>query len=331
MTSQSVFSNLNAVRLLQALELFAQTFGEPSTEVDLQATLGALVAVMDLKDRHLNVLVDQVANYYQQTQSCKDAVDVKNYQVSATTIHQAKARLTNAEERLSLLIRTYLQRVSAKLSAVEFVELVKAAIALLDHDQPTQHLSPPENKHLLYNALRSFGTQLSQPIPTFGQTIPKQIDNLIPRLARHQNLMATDGLKATLMSLVTQTLKNKAQQLTSSVIRTALKNSKITITPVLDTQDSLEDLTMVLRFESQLQAPTITQSEQAIAEQMELVITAFKTQYQPPDLLTQSQWDSELSISSPFFNPDTFATARKDFTWMPENNPGKNLKDATNS
>ena len=233
-------------------------------------------------------------------------------------------RLRIAEETLLLLIRTYLQRVSSKLSAAEFVELTKVAIALLHTEQ---NLSLAESRRLLYIALQTFGAQLSQPIPALGEKIPKRIARLVVRLVRYQKIVRTHGLKAVLLTLASQTLEDTTR-LTPNVIRDVLKRRHIALAPKLNTQESLEDLANVLPFTLQLQtaSPRSTKSEQEIAEQIEQAVAEFKAKYRP---VTQPRWDSELSVSSPLFTPSNFEVASGDFEWLPQ--PDETLKDETNS
>ncbi|MBX2865358.1 MAG: hypothetical protein KTR27_17545 [Leptolyngbyaceae cyanobacterium MAG.088] len=244
-----------------------------------------------------------------------------------------KERLTKAEETLVLLIRTYLQRVSSKLTATEFVEMAKATVALLDQDPSGPSLSVPERKQLLDTALQTFGTQLSQPIPALGEQIPKRIAKPLARLVRYQKIIRTEGLDATLMTLATQTLENIAQPLTPETLRTTLENSKITIPPELTTQDSLDDLAKALCFKLQLRTPSpnATKSDQEIAAQLNQTIVEFKIKYQPLTDVTQPKWDSDLSVSSPFFTPSNFETAGNDFTWIPPHIEDKSSKDETNA
>ncbi|MGD1950798.1 MAG: hypothetical protein ACFB14_14290 [Leptolyngbyaceae cyanobacterium] len=232
-------------------------------------------------------------------------------------------RLIKAEETLLLLIRTYLQRVSSKLSAAEFVELTKGAIALLHTEQK---LSLPESRRLLYIALQTFGTQLSQPIPVLGEKIPKRIARLVARLVRYQKSMRTHGLRAALLALASQTLEDPTR-LTPDVIRDVLKRSHIALASKFNTQESLEDLANVLPFTLQLQTapPRGTKSEQEIAEQIDQAVTEFKAKYRP---VTQPRWDSELSVSSPLFTPSNFEVASGDFEWLPQ--PDETSKDETN-
>ena len=328
MTTQPVSSTPDFPRLLEALALFKQTFGNPKTELDLQATIGALAAAMNLIDDDLDDRIHQIANHHQQLKRPGKLLETVNQTALKSTIRQAKNRLTETEETLILLIRTYLQRVSSKLSATEFVELAKAAVTLLDKDQ--SNLSFPERKRLLYIALQTFGTQLSQPIPALGEQVPKPIAKLLARLVRYQKIIRTGGLETTLMTLVAQTL---TQRLSPDMIRTALKNSTVTITPELNTQDDLDDLASALFFKIQLQKPSsiATKSEQEIAEQLDQAIAEFKAKYQPLTDVTQPQWDNDLSVSSSLFTPSNFATARNDFTWQPPYIEDKNSKDETNA
>ena len=330
MATSPVPSNPAVLKLTKALGLFEQTFGRSQSKLERQAMVGALAAVMDLKDGDLNELVHRVANYYQPTQSLEESADAAKYQVSAAIIQKAKERLTDAEETLVLLIRNYLQRVSSKLSATEFVDLTKAAIALLNSEQTEPKFSLPESKRLLYFALQTFRHQLSQPIPAIGTKIPKRLARLVARLARYQKITRTDGVQAVLAALVNQTLENTAQQLSPSLIRTALKNSKVAIAPDLDANESLDDIASALLFTMQFQtsATPTTKSEQEIAEQLNQAIADFKTKYQPLADVTQPQWDSDLSVSSPFFAP---GTASNDFAWIPSKIEEKSSKDDTNA
>ncbi|MEL7507179.1 MAG: hypothetical protein AAFN42_07580 [Cyanobacteria bacterium J06554_1] len=330
MATPSVPSNLDALKVIKALELFEQTFGSSQSKLELQATIGALATGMDLKDSNLNDLIHRVAKYYQHTQSPEGSGDAVKHQVSATTIQKAKERLTTAEETLILLIRTYLQRVSSKLSATEFVEMAKAAVALVAKDQ--SNLSFPESKRLLYIALQTFGNRLSQPIPALGEQIPKRIAKPLVRLVRYQKIIRTGGLEAALMTLAAQSLNSTAQCLSPDLIRTALENSPITIAPELATQDGLDDLASALFFKLQLQTPSprAVKSEQEIAEQLSRAIAEFKAKYQPLTDVTQPQWDNDLSVSSPFFTSSNFETAHNDFTWQPPYIEDKNLEDETN-
>lgn len=333
MAMSPVPPNPDVLKLTKALALFEQTFGRAQSKLELQAIIGALAAVMDLKDGNLGDLVHRVAHFSRQAQSLGELADAAKYQLSEAIIQKAKARLTEAEETLVLLIRSYLQRVSSKLSAAEFVELTKAAIALLNSDPTDPKFSLPESKRLLYFALQTFHNQLSQPIPSIGTTPPERIVRLLARLARYQKIMRIDGVKAVLVTLVTQTLKNTAQQLSPGIIRTALKNSKVAIAPDLDANESLDDIAKALMFTVQLQtsATPKTKSEQEIAAQLSQAVADFKTKYRPLADVTQPQWDNDLSVSSPFFVPSNFETASNDFSWLPSTIEDKTTKDETNS
>ena len=232
---------------------------------------------------------------------------------------QTKARLEKAEATLLLLIRTYLQRVSSRLSAVELVDLTKAAIALLasekiDSQVIGSNLSLPERKHLLSIALQTFATRLSQPIPALSDRIPKRIAHLVARLARYQNIMRTNGVKAVFVTLAAHSPENKAQRPSSSTIRAALKKNNVTIARDLATRGYLDDLANILWFERQLQPPSprATQSEQAIAEQVNQAVANFKARYQSLAVVTQPRWDTDLSISSPFLTPNQPETTDND-------------------
>lgn len=337
MVTLPVSSNPDALQLLTALELFEQTFGRSQSQLELQAIIGALATVMDLNDDTLNDVLHQVAHYYQEPQSLEELVDAAKRQLFVATIQTAKERLTDAEETLLLLIRAYLQRVTSKLSAAEFVEMAKAAIVLLDRgpllDGEPSSLSFPERKRLLYIVLQTFSVQLSQPIPVLGEQVPQRIASLLPRLTRYQKIIRTEGLDAVLMTLATQTLENTIQHLSSDLVRTALENSKITLAPELATEAGLDDLTKALFFTLQLQtlSPRATKSEQEVAEQLNQAIAEFKAQYQPLTDITQGQWDNDLSVSSSLFTPRNFATAGNDFTWLPPHIQDKNTKDDTNA
>lgn len=234
-------------------------------------------------------------------------------------------RLIKAEETLILLIRTYLQRVSSKLSAAEFVELTKAAIAL--HPEPK--LSLPEKNHLLHRVLETFGTDLSQPIPPLGEQIPQPVAKLISRLIRYQTISRTAGVSAAL----TQLVASKPQLLTSESIRAAFEQGKVAISPDFNTQDAYNDVAAVLLFEQQRQLSSLqaTPSEQNITDQVDQAIAHFKSKYQPLTNIAQPRQDAKLSVSSHFLKPRHDATAAHESKWLFKNDPWETSKDETNS
>lgn len=330
MATLSVPSEPDALKLIRALELFIKRFGSPKSELELQATIGALATVIDLKSNNLTALIHQVASYYQQTQRLEESVEETTDQVSVATIQRAKERLFETKETLTLLIRTYLQRVSSRLSAKEFVDLVQIAIVLLDKEQPESGLSLPERKRLLYIALKTFGNKLSQPIPALGKSLPKAITKLLAELIECQRVIGTNIMETTLQTLITQTQGDRKKLWSHSVIRTAFLENGNAIAP-LHKQDTLDTLTNVLLFKLQLQTPSaeVIKSEQAIAAQVNQAISDFKANYQPLTDITQSQWDNELSISSALFTSDNFETANTETTWLPGNTKNRTSKDET--
>ncbi|NEQ54716.1 MAG: hypothetical protein F6K11_32075, partial [Leptolyngbya sp. SIO3F4] len=130
MTIQAVLSNSDAFRVLQALELFKQTFGKPRNTLDFQAAIGALAITMRL-DNDLDELIHQIFTYYQQVEDPTELFDAAKQATLESTIQEAKERLDEQEETLILFVRTYLQRVTSKLSAAEFIDMLQTAITLL--------------------------------------------------------------------------------------------------------------------------------------------------------------------------------------------------------
>ena len=193
------------------------------------------------------------------------------------------------EETLMLILRTYLQRISARLSAAEFVDLVKAAIALLT-PRPDQ-TSLDERHQLFCKALQTFDGQFSQPIPTFGHRTSAAVDQWVNRLARYQQLIATDGLQAALSTL-TDSPPGPHD------IRTALEACNVAIAPQLDTPESFQDLAQILQFEREF---SLSSPAPDFTDQVQQAIAKFKANYRPAVDVTQPQWDGELSVKSAFF------------------------------
>ena len=330
MAHGSGLSNSDAYKLLVALDFFEQLYGKTSSTLELQAIIGALATVMGITNQDSNTRIHQVTHYQQinTLRNRNERIDPTKRAIFISTVQQTKTRLDDAEATLILLIRTYLQRVSSKLSAAEFVDLTKVAIALL---HSYQKLSLPESKRLLYIALQTFGGQLSQPIPTLGEKIPKNIARLVIQLVRYQKIMRDERIKAVLQALASQTLESPAQRLTPNTICEALKHSDIA--PKFTTQDGLKALANVLFLTLQLQTPIskTTKSEQEIAEQIDQAVTKFRARYRPIENVLQPRWNNELSISSPFFTPSNFEGANSDFSWPPQAHPKKTSKDETNS
>ncbi|ESA36912.1 hypothetical protein N836_04955 [Leptolyngbya sp. Heron Island J] len=326
--------NPEAHRLLLAFELFEQTYGTRSSELESQATLAALAIGMGITDPNFDVFIQQLDHYRRQLdglQQLEASVEATRQVVPTAILQQAKTRLASLEARLILRIRTYLQRVSSKLSAMEFVVLTKAAVALLEDARPELNVSLVERKHLLYVVLRTFGTQLSQPIPVLGEQVPKGVTRFVARLVRYQKIMRTDGVSAVCAQLVSLSPENRLQHLSPDVIRHVFKAHNIIVEPALDSQDSLGDFIKALLFESQLQTPSAAKSELAIAQQIKQAITEFRAKYHAITEITQPQWEDELSVSSVFFTSGSFATASNEFSGLSHNQAEKTSKDETDA
>lgn len=311
--------NPNSRKLLAALKHFEKTFGKSNSALELQAILGALATVMDLTDKSLDRLTQQIAANYPQLRSLENHLESANFLDFSRAVQQAKKRLEHTEATLILLIRTYLQRVSSKLSATEFVDLTQTAVALLEP-------SLGEAQHLIYIALKTFGQQRSQPIPPLGQRLPNVIDRLLARLVRYQKIIRTENIETVVMPLTTAPLSPDR-------IYTALSNSAVILPPELDTQDGIDDLARIVRFKLQFKTVSARsrRSATAIAAQLTQAIAEFQAHYSPESKVAQPIWDNDLSVSSLFFTPDNFATAGNDFPWLPPKSSAKNLKDETNS
>ncbi|EKU98074.1 hypothetical protein Lepto7375DRAFT_7334 [Leptolyngbya sp. PCC 7375] len=348
MVSPATLSNFDSQRLLIALALFEQTYGKARSDLEYQAILAALITVMDITGQEsgqdLGLSIYKLHHDYRQNYRKIDWLerldqysdgnnDGNGDAVLAAAVHQVKARLDDAAKTLIFLIRTYLQRISAKLSALDFVNLTKAAIAILNNAQPEPKLSLPEKKRLLYIALQTFGTQLSQPIPPLGTKIPTQITALVTQLVQHQKIMLNDGVKAFCANFIAQLPDNQSHPPSVRFIRTALRNSNVTISKALDTQENLYALASILFFEKQLQIPSpkAPKSAQAIIHQINQAIAQFKANYQSPAQVSQPQWDDELSVSSQLFTANNFETADQDLTGFPQNHIANISKDETNS
>lgn len=335
MATQPALPQPESIKLLNALALFARTFGKPTSDLALQATIGALAAVAFPNASDLNDIVRQTTIAHQQAQRrnpTETAAEAAAQIELQTIIREAKERLDKPKKALIIIIRTYLQRVSSKLSAAEFIEMTKVAIALLDQAQSGARFSLAEGERLLYSVLQTFGTQLSQPIPALGERRPQRLMQLVTQLAKYQKIIRSSGLETALLDLVNQTLKQTAQQLSPELIRTVLKNGTVIIAPEFDSQAGLDELAHALFFKIQLQlsSPRPAKTDQAIAEQLDQAVADFNAKYRPLGI-TQPTWDDELSVSSTLFAPGNFETAHNDFTWAPPSFSNKNSRDETNS
>lgn len=190
--------------------------------------------------------------------------------------------------------------------------MVKAAVVLLDSEPSIRKHSFSERNYLLCVALQTFGTTLSQPIPSIGEEVPKPIADLIARLIRYRQIVQAPTVETALNDLVVQFLKRNIRPLELGAIRTALQtNSSIS-----DIGD-LDDLAKILFFKIQLEAVSSTsnQTAQKIKKRIDQAVADFKAKYQPWPDITQPVWDGDLSVSSPLFNQTNFSTTSGRFIW----------------
>ncbi|MEO0867025.1 MAG: hypothetical protein AAFY17_01010 [Cyanobacteria bacterium J06642_11] len=188
----------------------------------------------------------------------------------------AKQRLTELEEKLVILIRTYLQRVSSKLSPQAFVAVAEAAVALLH--PPTAEYA--ERKWLLNSALQQFGPDLSQPIPPIGSTVPQPFSDLIVRIIQYQKIVSIEGVATSLSTLINQLLATQSLNLES--ICAAIENSELMQLPELESQASRNDLANILLFKAQLQTDSSSKpirTKADINDQIQQAVVDFKANH----------------------------------------------------
>lgn len=297
----------NSDQLLQAIQLFEQTLGPCKSEVELQATLSALRAVMSVEGDDVR---PQVAFDVQQSQPLEPPLEPTS-ELQAI-VQRAKGRLTKAEKTLVAFVRTYLQRISSKLSAQEFTAMVQAAVVLLDKEQPGHVLSLPERKYLLCHALETFGDHLSQPIPAIGERIDQPVKRLITRLVRYQRLSRVDGVKAAVDTIAQQFVGKPAQALSPELILAQLDHSEM----VQGAHEALAELAEVVCFQLQLSPATATHIDPKIKAQVNQTIVAFQAKYRPWVVdVAKPVWDGELSVGSSLFRANGLVATGKRLTW----------------
>jgi hypothetical protein len=247
--------------LLEALQLYLDRFGPLESEIDLKATVGALLSVMDegaVAAADMETVIAQVITIFNQKQSLKPALE--------QLVERAKTHLKQREDDLTSIVSSYVQQFAPQIDQTELVEVVHTAISVLGD----RKISASEAKGLTARVLKSFDLDLA-----LRRWVPPELVTIARQIATYRQ---HGDIEATLMSVIQAYIQKFGALLSPELIRQILEQGSGNYDPRALLNGDLTSIsdTIFLRFQLRKAAPKVTKSAEAMADQVHNSIQAFR-------------------------------------------------------
>jgi tellurite resistance protein len=281
----TISSTNHLYKLLEALQLYTETFGKPKSDLDLKATVAALMTVMGVSAAAVGDL-DAFA------QKAVDAFKKKQVLQTQLTeiVKQAQGWLQKQEGDLLNVVSSYVQQFAPAITQSELIDVLPVAIAILNSDGK---VSPAEGKFLIQKVLGAFDLDLA-----LRRWIPPQFIDIAHRVANYRK-KAT--FESALFSLVQAYLLKFQPLLNPELIQQIIATGSANIDPKNLTAGDIQDIAKTVVFKMKLleASPPTTKTDLQMAEDIHKAIQAFKSK-RPSFDATQGVKLGDLEVSSPF-------------------------------
>ena len=286
---KSVLDDLKPV--LNVLRAYVVTFGQPDSEMELRAVVGAIVANLSevtIENAELEGFTDEAIAAFKSLGVDPTLVDVG----SQLLAEQVAVWRREQEATVTNVISAYLQQFApdnADWKTAAVINLTQNVVATLNDGS----LSRSGGRVLVDRVVDSFDLEKA-----LSRWVAPEWIALAQRVA---NYVEKGDLQSELRSIAWAYVQQFQSILSPQLIERIMEEDSVTVTPEEFFSGSLTDFSEMLYYKFQLlQAdPEVTKSHVAIAADVHRAVTQFKEQ-QPPGLdVTKGVQTDDLGISSP--------------------------------
>ncbi|MEO0539537.1 MAG: hypothetical protein AAFZ80_01590 [Cyanobacteria bacterium P01_A01_bin.105] len=291
-------SPVQVVEIVEALPVFQQMCGDPESELDLRARVGALLAVMDgveLLPGETEPLIDDVLRAFQ----------VRTHPGMSRWVTAARTWLSQQADQLTQVVSAYVQefaspalvkKLAQKIDDRELTAVVSTAVAVVGSVSDGQ-LSPSEGRQLARQAIHAFNLD-----EALSRVVPAGMVTLARRVAQYRHKA---DFEADVLSIAQAYLQKFGGILTPALMTRVIRQGTLNLSPErllsggLDNPGDLNQMARVFTFKMQLldADPPVTKTAQAIAQQVHDSVTEFNRGHRALDL-TEPNPNGTLSVSS---------------------------------
>lgn len=287
---KSVLDDLRPV--LSVLRAYVVTFGQPESEMELRAVVGAIVANLSnvvVENAELEGFTDEAIAAFERLGVDPVLVDVGSQLLAEQVVvwrREQEATVTN-------VISAYLQRFAPDdedWKAAAVINLAQNVVATLNDGS----LSRSGGRVLVDRVVESFDLEQA-----LSRWIAPEWIALAQRVA---NYAQKGDLQAELRSIAWAYVKQFQSILSPQLIEEIMREGSVTVTPSEFLSGNLTDFSQMLYYKFQLISadPEVTKSHVAIAADVHRAVTRLKAHQSPGLDLTMGEQTGDLEISSPF-------------------------------
>ncbi|MGC1310195.1 MAG: hypothetical protein WA885_23445 [Phormidesmis sp.] len=288
-TSQSS-SMKDLKQVLNVLRAYVVTFGQPDSELELRAVIGAIVAnvtAVAVAHSQLEKFTDEAIAAFKSIGMEASLVDV----TAQLLAEQVAIWLREQETTVSNVLSAYLQQFApddADWSPDELIGLVQTIVATLNEGS----LSKSGGRALVDRVMRSF--DLSKAL---SRWVAPEWVALAQRVASYAE---KSDLQTELRSIAWAYIQRFQSILSPQLIEQIIETGPITVSPAELLSGDLDDFSQMLYYKFELLEadPVVTKSHEAIAADIHKAVAKWKAQRQPGLDVTTGLHTGDLEISS---------------------------------
>lgn len=272
------------LQLLEGLRVFIETFGPIDSDLDLKATVRALLAAdasMPAEIEHIDQLITSTVELFRQQQAQRDHLQ----QLAQT----AQSWLKQREASVLEVASAYVQRFSPHLPQSELIDVLQTAVVLLWGN----NFSVAEGKSLVHKVLKAFDLDLAQ-----RRWVSPQLLEIAHHVADYRGKA---DFEADLMAVVWAYLQKFQALLTPQLIQQILKTGVAGINPGALAAGDLQEIAETVFFKVQLleASPPAFKTKEAIVNQVHQAVQDFQAQRQAGAIdVSQPVPVGDLEVSS---------------------------------
>jgi len=285
----SSIKNLSLV--LNVLRAYTVTFGQPGSDLDLRAVIGAIVANLvevKVENPQLERFIDEAIAAYQSVGKDATLVDV----TSQLLAEQVAVWLREQEVTVDNVLSAYLQQFApddANWETGEIISLVQTVIATLNDGS----LSRSGGRALVNKVVETF--ELDKAL---SRWVAPEWVALAQQVASYNS---KEELQSEVRSIAWAYLQQFQAILSPQLIEQIMETGPLNLAPSEVLSGNFGDFSKMLFYKFQLLEadPVVTKSHAEIAAEVNQAIASFNANRTPPFDATQGIQTGDLEISSP--------------------------------
>ena len=285
----SSIKNLSLV--LNVLRAYITTFGQPESDLELRAVIGAIVANLvevRVENSRLERFIDEAIAAYQSIGKDATLVDV----TAQLLAEQVAVWLREQELTVSNVLSAYLQQFApddARWETGEIISLVQTVIATLNDGS----LSRSGGRSLVNKVVEAFDLDKA-----LSRWVAPEWVALAQRVASYNS---KEDLQSEVRSIAWAYLQQFQAILSPQLIAQIMETGPINLSPAEVLAGDLSDFSEMLFYKFQLLEadPVVTKSHEEIAAEVNRAIAKFNAERTPAFDATKGIQTGDLEISSP--------------------------------